>query len=80
MTDSRYQNQSWLVRRWRDRWLLLVPYWTFRWWVNCRRLPSGDPWQMPVADWWSLALGHCDVRRNWIYTWSEAESREWLTE
>jgi hypothetical protein len=61
---KRYQHCSWLVRRWRDRWLLLVPYWAFRTWLRGEDLPH-----------WSVARGWCDYRRDYVYTYAEIKER-----
>lgn len=63
---TRYQDCSWLVRRWRDRWLLLVPYWAVRWW-------SMSPRDEEFGFEWSCALGWCDVKRRFFYTTEELD-------
>ena len=60
---NRYQNQSWLVRRWHDRHLLLVPWVAFRIWN------FGQSETFGIA--WSIALGLCDKDREFWYTWEE---------
>lgn len=66
---TRYQDCSWLVRRWRDRWLLLVPYWYA---LSLLRNSSSDR-PLPIDVCWSLARGTCDVQRHYFYTYDELE-------
>ncbi len=76
MTDSRYQHQSWLVRCWRDRHLLRIPFEALGcWWLD--RKKKRDNWFVPLtlAQSWHMALGMCDVRRNWVYSYEECKER-----
>lgn len=69
---DRYQNQSWLVRRWRDRYLLKVPFAAIRMWLS-----NLVYWDEPLLfhDAWHIACGLCDMERNWVYSWEEIKAR-----
>lgn len=71
---DRYQYQSWLVRRWRDRFLLLIPFHAIELWVKSQRFDHDEP--LTWAQCWSLARGLCDVRRNFVWDWAELGSRK----
>lgn len=64
---ARYQYQNWLVRRWRDRWLLCVPWWTLRTWLH--QFKSERP--LPLRHCYSIERGMADVRRNYLWDWAE---------
>lgn len=70
--QARYRNQSWWVRRWRDRYLLLVPIWTLLMWLGTRsRKALSNPkkyvTRMRMVDCWDVALGIADSKReNWL--------------
>jgi hypothetical protein len=69
--SNRYQNQTWWVRRWRDRYLLEVPYRALRiWFANRGRV---DPFSLDEC--WSIAHGSCDMAREYFYTWDEVKCR-----
>lgn len=68
---DRYQYQSWLVRRWRDRHLLMVPFHAIRYWAHQRKRP--DP--LCFAHCWSIERGMADVRRNYLWDWAEVKER-----
>lgn len=74
--QRRYQNQSWLVRRWRDRWLLTAPWVAIRLWFSTRSaesLAKPDEYitRMPLYECWDLALGLVDGKRDYWYTSEE---------
>lgn len=83
---DRYQYQSWVVRRWRDRYLLAVPFKALRmWWANRHR--TGDD-ALPWDHAWSIARGLADVSRNYVYDFrdlnenlsvNERGKRRWLS-
>jgi hypothetical protein len=63
-----YRNQSWLVRRWRDRYLFLVPFEAIRDWKFRQ-----TSWSDNFAHCWSVARGMCDFRRINLMHSSEME-------
>ena len=73
--DTRYQNQTWLVRRWRDRWLLAVPWIAFRGWRQWWTTGGVRAGRVRFADAWSIARGHADGKRQWWFTAEEAGMR-----
>lgn len=64
---QRYQYQSWWVKRWRDRYLLRVPWHAFRTW--CHQFKSQRP--LPWKHCWSIERGMADVFRGYLYDSSE---------
>ena len=75
---ARYQNQSWVVRRWRDRWLLTIPYTAITMWFRTRsRKVVADPdaiTNLPFSHCWSLACGLADGDRDYWYTSEEVRT------
>jgi hypothetical protein len=70
MSDPRYQHQSWLVRRWRDRHNLCIPLTAIRVWVDEQRGLNGGPGRsrMSFSNCWSLACGIADGKKqHWFY-------------
>lgn len=77
--DDRYQHQSFWVKRLRDLWLLMIPYWAVRSWIReqsweCPNVYGIEPLSFKVC--WSVACGMCDLKRNWVYTGAELEARQ----
>lgn len=78
MKDDRYQFQSWLVRRWRDRWLVMIPVWAIRMWWGSRtrralRQPGRYATRMQLNLCWDISCGVADLKRKWTYSWDEME-------
>lgn len=65
--SQRYQNVGWFERRWRDRHLIMVPLDTILLWIA--QIGSERP--LPFRICWSIEMGTCDVKRNWLYDFSE---------
>lgn len=70
MTVKRYQECSPLVKLWRRRHQLLIPFRAVYWWV-WMRLHRGatPPDSFPVL--WSISVGLSDNRMDWWYTIEE---------
>jgi hypothetical protein len=66
--ENRFQNQNWLVKLWRRRWLILVPFEALMIWIRNK----DDLW---FKDCWGIAhgLAHMPGRMNWIYDWDEVK-------
>lgn len=74
--SSWYRNQSWLIRRWRDRYLFLVPYQAVRMWFREILRPESayeDLTFRPMSwsNCWSVARGYADLNRKNLMTWQE---------
>jgi hypothetical protein len=66
--DPRYQHQSWLVRRWRDRYNFLIPVWAVRWWYYEQTREDDEEFdRMYLAVCWNLACGHADFKKRHYY-------------
>lgn len=77
---DRYQAKSWWVRRWRDRWLLTIPYTALRLWFGTRTkqaLARPDLYvtRESLPNCWSVACGIVDGRRDYWYTAEEVFTR-----
>lgn len=66
--ENRFQNQNWLVKLWRRRWLILIPFEALMIWVRNRD-------ELPFKHCWGIAHGfaHMPGRMNWIYDWDEVK-------
>ncbi len=66
---QRYQFQSWVVRRWRDRFLFKIPFIAIKhWWRGT--------WNMSWSNCWSYACGDADVSRKYYFTSEECKYME----
>ena len=77
---ARYQNQSWIVKRWRDRWLILIPYTAMSMWFRTRSRKVRAESEvyitdLPFSHCWSIACGLADGDRNYWYTSEEVFSK-----
>src|SRR5688572_11392391 len=71
--QTRYQNQSFLVKRLRDLWILAVTYdFLCMWFHHTFDHDSND---YSARTLWSIAKGMCDIRRNFYWTWDECKGR-----
>jgi hypothetical protein len=66
--ENSYQHQGWLIRRWRDLWLLFVPIEAAQIWLHTEL-----NWR-PMS--WSIARGMADVRRRYWFTTDEVEGTD----
>lgn len=64
--DDRYQHQNFLVKVWRCRYYLLVPWSVFMMWWSSRKNPHTQPFPR-----WSLAIGLAQTCMRYWYTWNE---------
>jgi len=69
---KRYQECGFWRRRWRDRYLLVVPFTACR--IYARHRNGPDHVSLGVA--WSIARGFCDVDRRYWYTTAEVKAME----
>lgn len=71
--DDRYQHQSWLVRRLRNRHYLLVPFKVIRIWYyeHNRELEDEDDWRMSFGQCWDLGCSLAHGKMKWYYTSAE---------
>jgi|ERR1043165_6584848 hypothetical protein len=72
--SSRYQDQTKLVKRCRDLWLLLLPYDFLCMWFHYTFDRDSDDYSARTL--WSIARSICDVRRQYFWTWDEVKSRQ----
>jgi hypothetical protein len=72
-TDDRYQNQTWFVRRWRNRHYLSVPYNALKYWwyEQTRELRDEDDWRMSFKNAWGLAKGIAQSKMKYYWYWDE---------
>jgi hypothetical protein len=73
---KRYQECNWLVKLWRRRWYLAIP---FQWlWHTClspmKVIPTdeGDEvWELNGKQLWKVLIGSAQIKMNWWYTMEE---------
>lgn len=80
--NNRFQNQNWLVRFWRRRWLLYVPFDAVTIWlsnIGNKEIDQDDGYVSSItfSIAWKIAhgLAHMPDRMNWIYDWDEVKER-----
>ena len=78
--ENRYQNQNWFVRRWRDRYLLLIPWKAvYIYWYNgpyAEGDKDSEDWDpLSFSGSWFIACGLCDTKREYWYSWDETIDR-----
>lgn len=66
---KRYQECTWLQKRWRDRWLFLVPIWLAEYYWITRKL-----FRLNFIDAFWMTLSEADLRRNKYLTMEELRS------
>jgi hypothetical protein len=79
MSDPRYQECSFRIKRLRDRFLLLVPFEAlFLWFVDRYTYTERQYVTVPltVRQTWSIARGMAHARMNYTWTWAEVKARE----
>jgi hypothetical protein len=71
--DPRYQHQSWLIRRWRDRYNLLIPFVAMQCWYHehTRELEDQDDWRLTFGQCWHLAIGLTQGKKQHHFTSEE---------
>lgn len=71
--DDRYQHQAWLVRRWRDRHYLSVPFIAIRVWYyeQTRDLRDDWGWRLSFKNAWGLAVGMAQCKQQHHYYLNE---------
>lgn len=71
--EERYQNQPYLIRFWRRRYYLAIPYWCFTSWL--RNVFHKDC--LTIKGYWSISIGLAQSSMGWFYHWDEiVEGRE----
>ena len=67
---KRYQDCNWLVKLWRRRHYLLIPFQTLHiiWkkWINPYKRENDE--RFPVKLYWDIAKADAEVKVNWYYT------------
>lgn len=78
MKDNRYQNQNWLVKLWRRRYYLPIPFVAIKiWWhERNREMRDEHDWSLTFKQSWGLATGLAQVPMNWVYDWDDMKTRE----
>ena len=72
--DDRYQNQNLLVKIWRRRWYLLIPYSTIDMWLrNVFHLRDEEGTFGSLRVYWSIAVGSAQGPMKWYYTMEETK-------
>lgn len=73
--DDRFQNQNWLVRLWRFRHCLPIPFVASRIYYReqTREMRDEDDWRMRFVDCWGLATGLAQGSMKWYYTMEEMD-------
>lgn len=67
--QDRYQFKSWYVKLWRLRWYILIPYWTFRAWIN------SNNHEFDFKTLWGISTGMAQSHMGWYYTVEEVKTR-----
>jgi hypothetical protein len=71
---KRYQECSWIHRRWRDRWYLLVPFSFLKMYIIHQLLNNPAEWELDESIeqfYWSLAVSFAQIKMNYYYTMEE---------
>ena len=78
--SDRYQDQNWIVKIWRRRWYLLIPFDVLLMWARYRlkhrrERPGDDELPMSFSNFWSLAIGIAQCKMMWVYEWEDVKAR-----
>lgn len=76
---KRYQDCNKIQKLWRSRWLLVVPFKAFWYWITAEKVTSDDTGiseKMSLSLCWDCALGMIQTEKmNFYYTMEEVQER-----
>lgn len=72
--NDRYQNQTWYIKFWRQRYYLLIPYCVITCYLyNIVKVSCED--RLSFIECWKIHIGLAQMKMKWYYTWEEVTER-----